>query len=487
MDVALRAVNWALALELVRDAEWPADRIRRMYEALYAHGVFIRGNLEDRYEVTSNHYLSNLVGLYYLGLVFEHAPAGAAWLEFAARGLAVETDKQVLPDGADFESAIPYHRLVAEMLLGCLRLGTHHGRRLPDRVADRVHDMATYLAAVLRPDGLMPVVGDADDGRLHLLTDYGSWDPQDARHLLGVAGAHYGDASWKAISGAAGRWEAAWWGFDVSEWPSDAAPPGTVALFPDAGIAVLHGARQYLLVTNGRVGTNGFGNHKHNDQLSFEYHFDGQPMVVDPGSYVYTGDPDARNAFRSVRSHSTITLDGREQNEVNPEWLFRMFAHEPPEHLDWTPSSLSYVGRHRGYARFDGGVIHARAFRLLPELDAMLWVDRLSGAGAHRCVWHLHWAPGLAVYGEGEVVVKVAAGRLRLMAPEGLEVTHGLGAYSPSYGVRRECPTTDLAADVTLDSPASFAFALAPEAMLGSPENADTVRRALADLEGRLP
>ena len=42
--------------------------------------------------------------------------------------------------------------------------------------------------------------------------------------------------------------------------------------------------RDYLLVTNGIVGTAGFGNHKHNDLLGFEYHVDGVPVLVDPGS-----------------------------------------------------------------------------------------------------------------------------------------------------------------------------------------------------------
>src|SRR5262249_33868694 len=83
MDVALRAVSWALALDLVRDAGWRTDRIRRAHEALFAHGTFIRGNLEDRYEVTSNHYLTNLVGLYYLGWLFLRTSTGAAWLDFA--------------------------------------------------------------------------------------------------------------------------------------------------------------------------------------------------------------------------------------------------------------------------------------------------------------------------------------------------------------------------------------------------------------------
>ena len=98
-------------------------------------------------------------------------------------------------------------------------------------------------------------------------------------------------------------------------------------LFPMAGLAAMRaGTTGYLLVTNGIVGTNGFGNHKHNDQLSFEYHFDGVPLVVDPGSYVYTSDPDARNLFRGTAYHNTVQIDSVEQNELKPEWLFRLLA-----------------------------------------------------------------------------------------------------------------------------------------------------------------
>src|SRR5436190_14363776 len=40
-------------------------------------------------------------------------------------------------------------------------------RRSSD-LRSRVREMIAFLAAVTRPDGLMPQVGDADDGRLHI-------------------------------------------------------------------------------------------------------------------------------------------------------------------------------------------------------------------------------------------------------------------------------------------------------------------------------
>src|SRR5262249_4812290 len=148
---------------------------------------------------------------------------------------------------------------------------------------------------------------------------------QDPRHLFGPASVMFGVPDCFDLAGENGRWETAWWGLDADRPPPDraegAAPPSASRLFPDAGVAVARGGSAYLLVTNGCVGTKGFGNHKHNDQLSFEYHHRGVALVVDPGSYVYTADGNARNLFRSTRSHNTLAIDGVEQNEMRTEWL----------------------------------------------------------------------------------------------------------------------------------------------------------------------
>src|SRR5262249_25222257 len=197
MDVALRAVSWAIGLELVHPSRALDERFWiRAYEALFEHGAFIRANLENTYEVTSNHFLSNVAGLWFLGAVFADLPDGAAWQSFARTSLEQEIDVQVLPDGADFESAVPYHRLVAELFLGSLRLADFQGAPLSAHYRARVRDMVAYLAGVTRPDGLMPQVGDADDGRLHVMDGAGRTPPQDGRHLAGAGAAIFPERDW---------------------------------------------------------------------------------------------------------------------------------------------------------------------------------------------------------------------------------------------------------------------------------------------------
>ncbi len=465
MDEAIRAANWAIGLELVRDSTaLDAAFWRRAFGALFDHGVFIRDHLENTYEVTSNHFLSNVVGLWFLGAVFEGLASGDEWTAFARTSLEQEIDVQVLPDGADFESSVPYHRLVTELFLGALRLGDVRSAELSPHYRARVRNMVAYLAAVVRPDGLMPQVGDADDGRLHVLGGYGTSTPQDGRHVFGPAGAMYDEPGWTCLAGSA--WETAWWGLEPGAHAAASTPAPAGRLFRDAGVAVMRAQSHYLLVTNGIVGTKGFGNHKHNDQLSFEYHCDGTPLIVDAGSYVYTSDFDARNAFRCTAAHNTLGVDDVEQNEMKPEWIFRMFEAARPEHVafDDRPDAIRYVGTHHGYERLGQPVAHQRELELTKATGALRIVDRLTGAGSHRLRWHFHLAPGAgaAVRDETTIELRADARSWVMRIPAGLQAAIVPARHSPSYGVAVACHAVTLSARVDLADAVSFEFIITP-------------------------
>lgn len=464
MDAAIRAVNWTLGLGLIRGCSKLQEGFwLKAYAALFDHGVFIFDNFENTYEVTSNHYLSNIVGLFYIASLFWELPQGRKWDEYCRHSIEEEIRKQVLDDGADFESSVPYHRLVLELSLSAARLAAFRNTPFSESYHDKLRKMTEFLIDVMRQDGLMPVVGDTDDGRAHIFTKYGGWNPQDGRHVLAPAAMFLGESDWLKYAGEEGLWEAAWWGFDITQISRESEPlPPVARLFPDAGLAVYRKGGDYLLITNSVVGTKGFGNHKHNDQLSFEYHAEGTPLIVDPGSYVYTSDPEARNLFRSTGYHNTVRIDGEEQNEMNSEWLFRLIESPRPEHLYFqeTETFVEYVGRHFGYRRFSLPVIHERRFRLLKESSVLLVQDYFHGKEEHLITWHFHLAPGTAVLNgdKGRYVLKSSEKYFCLEYPVQLSAAVNKGWYSPSYGLRQSCAILDFAVDspIALDSSWSF-------------------------------
>lgn len=441
MDVALRMVSWIAALDYFAGAaaltsRWWATFLRSLVE----HGRFVAANLEfgtiDGRIATSNHYLADVFGLYWLATTFPELDSNVAWRGLSEQALEREARVQVNDDGSSFESSVPYHRLVTEMLLSAYALSVKYQRPLSPEFSERLTGALRFIRVLRQPPGRMPQIGDADNGRAHILSGYGRWEQESMDHLLAAGGRVFG---WPALAeGLApeGAVEARFW--EVSA-PATPLPDlgTTTALFRDFGLGIIKHERTTALMTNGPVGTHGFGNHKHCDQLAIEVVLNGQPVIVDGGSYVYTSDPAARNHFRSTATHNTVGIDGVEQHEFRPEWLFRMFQTGTAT-LDAGGDDKSrwVAGRHTAYARLQPPVEHRRRI----EVDARGAVairDELIHADTHTCRWHFLLHPQVTATLVGvEVRLTWPGGDATLTVPAPLVATLAEGWYSPSYGTR---------------------------------------------------
>jgi uncharacterized heparinase superfamily protein len=189
----------------------------------------------------------------------------------------------------------------------------------------------------------------------------------------------------------------------------------------------------YAIVRCGDTGLRGRGGHAHNDQLSFELCAGSQPMVVDPGAFVYTADPAARNLFRSTAFHATLQVDGREQNELRDDALFVMPDRSRAECVDFGGSS--FEGRHHGFEP----AVHTR--RIEMTSDGLTIDDRVEGGGAHELQWTFPLAPGAQVRVEGSrVIAEWPGGSALTIEADGVDFAIEDGWYSPRYGVREPTP-----------------------------------------------
>src|SRR5262249_9019148 len=108
MDVAIRAVNWIAALELVGDGISDARLAARIVESLMWHGRVVAANLEIHRGLTTtianNHLLANIVGLAVIGAWFSDCDEGQRWLATSSALLSAEIERQFYPDGMAFEA-----------------------------------------------------------------------------------------------------------------------------------------------------------------------------------------------------------------------------------------------------------------------------------------------------------------------------------------------------------------------------------------------
>ena len=86
------------------------------------HGDHILNNLEYA-DNNGNHYLSNGVGLLFLGVLFaELARRRGMAQQRRAKSSGARSQRQVHPDGVDFEQGLGYQGLVGEFWYSCVLL-----------------------------------------------------------------------------------------------------------------------------------------------------------------------------------------------------------------------------------------------------------------------------------------------------------------------------------------------------------------------------
>ncbi len=347
----------------------------------------------------------------------------------------------------------------------------------PPEHFERLERMAEFAVHATRPDGRLVQVGDNDGGRfLRLEPPAGSegegLDPMPLiAPLAGLfdlidVGGHAarsrveatlaeslagnsrpspyrtpeaGSAAARVRILDAGRRDL----LDGPEVRDETPAAGRLWGYPDFGLFVYRFPRLYLAVRCGAVGQDGNGGHAHNDQLSFELALDGVPVVVDPGTYLYTPAPEQRNRFRCTAMHNTLAIPGQEQNtwEDGRRGLFRMPERSRGKVFEF--SAVRFCGEHRGF-----GAPHRRTLQVGADRVEGSDECRLGRDGAR--VW-FHLAPGVLPSGISGDSVVVAAGPKRVIfrAEAGSwRIEESL--YSPSYGAVRS--TKALALEFASDS-----------------------------------
>jgi O-antigen/teichoic acid export membrane protein len=460
MEVAIRAVNWIWAIRTL-EAWRPLDPAlrRRVTASMQSHGRHIAANLEGSPLLRSNHYLSDVLGLMALGAVIAGDPAAARWRRLARRELDRQMLAQVHDDGVGFEASTSYHGLALEIFLLGRILSIQAWHLLSPKYDARLQRMLDVSRAIRHPDGRVPLFGDGDSGRVLP----GGFDrPPTHDPLLWLGSMLLGTG--RPVEGPVDPEVA--WTLGVCAWraATELAPePEPPSAFPDGGLYVLRGGGCHAVVRCGDVGQNGAGGHAHNDVLSFELSY-GIPFVVDSGTYAYTADPDARNAFRSSRAHNVVVVDDRELNPLPSRDMFRLpqVAHARVEHWQESAHTTRLVLSHDGYADGPGGVLHRRTLELDRRTGRLSLVDELVGTGEHVVESLLHLAPGTAVTATGPGAFELARGddcaHVAFWGVGEIEVTEGW--VSSEFGSRERAPLLVARAPARL--PARFGYAFAP-------------------------
>jgi len=486
MEAALRAVNLIAAFELfLASPQMTDEAIGLMLKLLLAHGRFIRANLEYSHRTPSNHYLSDLIGLFAIGITLPDLAESRAWASFSAPRLLKELDGQVHRDGVSYEGSIAYHRLVTEIFALFFSLSAAGGFELPGQSWERLEAMFDFVRAYLKPDRRAPMIGDADDGRL---LSFKEREPTDHAYLLSMAAVLLENETFKLSSRI--DEEAIWWfgrpgleAFD-SLSVSDITQPSEA--FSEAQIFIQRAEELYAVIDCGDHGARGRGSHAHSDALALELYAYGTTFLRDPGTFAYTASNRWRNRFRSTAYHNTVRVDGKEISRFNENALFAFRENVRPQINGWQSDAASDTldAEHHAYARLPQPVIHRRVVTFNKGEGYWTIKDQFTGEGAHQFEFFFNFDAGLEVTltDDQRVTVRSARAALAIVPLSHLifEIKRTDRWVSPAYATRLRA--SGIIYRLYANVPFENVFLLAPY-KLGEEEKVDK----LAGAGGRGP
>jgi len=456
LELALRLISWCWALALFRGSpSLSPELFVAMLSSLWGHARHVERHL-SYYFSPNTHLTGEALGLFYAGVVFPELRDAERWRRLGARILVQELERQVLPDGVYFEQSTCYQRYTLDIYLHFWSLARQADVPVPPLVGESIGRMLDFLLAIRHGDGSLPQIGDADGGRLLPL---GPRTPDDTRDVFSTAAIVLGraDCAWAAGQLAL---ETLWLLGPTSDRMFENLQPSSPRSAPSrhfaaGGYVVMrsgwHRQAHQLVLDVGPLGCSVSAGHGHADLLSIQCAAFGRPHVVDPGTYVYAGEPGWREHFRGTGAHSTVTVDGEDQAVTTGP--FRWGARPAARLRHWrsTPLLDFADASHGAYRRLDDPVTHRRRV-LFVKPRYWVVVDDLAGAAEHAIAVLFQFAP-MEVSIEPDLWVRVSAGEaaggllVRSFASVPLKCELREGEQSPiqgwvsrDYGVRDPAP-----------------------------------------------
>lgn len=352
--------------------------------------------------------------------------------------------------------------------------GSRHQSPFPNWYIQRLEKMAEFILHITRPDGLMPQIGDNDSGRLLKLSsiyqrlsvreakarylnlkdfkefsekdDYWNETHQDHRHLVSAINGLFkrsdfaifageGCIEWTIISQLARHIQ-----LPTSSTQSSVKATSTpVRAYPDFGLYIYSDDNLYLSIRCGTNGQNGNGGHAHNDQLSFELNINGETLIGDPGTFVYTPLAAQRNLFRSTAWHSTVHIRESEQNrwKQNLPGLFALSNDAKARCTCWDNKADSLVFAGECFYGITG-IKHIRQIQFNKQKRQIQINDNLHDTQQSRSnlkgFFILH-TPLNATFSDSHNTLHL--GKAKVSTDAGKEWAISDSLTSPSYGVKQ--------------------------------------------------
>jgi hypothetical protein len=387
MEVGIRAVNWIVGFDFIKH-KVSSSFFERFASSLYDHVIYLENNWEIYDGRTSNHYLSDLIGYFYLCWFFKDLSGFTQKREWCYQELLREWDKQIFNDGTSYEGSTAYHRLVTEIFYHFCLLCKEYGIELPEQYHVKFNVMVDFIEWCTPVNGSLITIGDDDSGRVLW---YGLSEFQNllkVQHNNPFILRLSKDANICSLSQVQSEERNKRTILNKDEQKSET----NTKHFPNFGLSLIKNEQWHVSLRYHAYTKRQPSGHHHVDIASITVAINGIKVIADPGSYIYTPSVYWRNYFRSIYAHNSFFITDHEPITVDN----RLFALDLPEHVAEILEGQNAVTMMHDLYRSQG----LRACRSLSLVNNELVISDWWQSDKSRALdttWHFNLGPEINI------------------------------------------------------------------------------------------
>lgn len=277
--ISLRLINWLIVIDVLDEIVENKKLYDRLVDSIYLQYDYLKQHQEKH--LLGNHYFENLKCI----LVCASCFGEDRELIKYKREFLKQCEEQILSDGMHFERSFMYHKIILEAIMRVMVVIKNNDKDA--LFVKKLTEIANKMYSVM-------VGFEGNIERTLLFNDAGNNVAKPA-------------AAFKRACGSIGIFE---------------KNGSSEKCLQDAGYYRYEGfihekedriSRVSLFVDGGVIGPTYMPGHGQCDCLSYELFVNGEPVIVNSGTYQYQDE--LRQYFRSTAAHNTFLINGVEQSQ----------------------------------------------------------------------------------------------------------------------------------------------------------------------------
>ena len=355
MEVAIRCSNWCYTLAFLSETDAPSDLLKSISNGILNMTDYIT-NHYSRYSSANNHLIIEMYVIGQSGILFDKPE----WTDLAIRILTRELPIQNCSDGVNKEASLHYQAFYMEAMGLMTRLLRKNRIEVPEGWEPMLTQMSRFVADCMGEYGEVVAFGDDDEGKIVDLK--GDWTEYYV-YVLGLMSVLLDKSYIKNYTCETLYWLFAEIEIEEAKRSEPYISP-QYCIYKEGGYSILRSVDRKVIIgiDHAPLGYGSIAAHGHADALSFQLFYEGKPIFVDPGTYIYHCDLKNRNEFRKTSNHNTVCIDGKDQSEMLGPFLWGKKANSSLLSCEQKNDTIEILLMHNGYSpalhkrriRFDG-------------------------------------------------------------------------------------------------------------------------------------